>query len=1399
MPRTFFGSFARAAAVVGLCLGLTIAPAATAAAAPAAPTGLSASGSPIPTLTWAAQSGATKYRVQGSENSSFSPLVFNQETTGTSYTPSRILRSGTLYWQVQAVDASGNSPWSVSTTPISALTVPANVQVSSSGQSILPPVSPPVISWQPVAGATSYDVEMDAEGDGVGGTVKDVKTTSYVWPDPQGVSEGAGTEDYFVRVRAKFENNLQSDWTPYTSYDVAQLPPVTSATCGAKLVCAPNPTSGVQQSKEVQDVVFDWDPVKGAKQYEIWVALDPDFNTQIEKTKVLSTRYSPVTTYDNNSYYWKVRAYNAAGEPTPWPSTPSVFDRRWPFKPSLVYPPVATTPRIGDDIYYQWTPVRHATRYELVVSQNQNFTEGDPTTQKCYTASTTYTPDFLRDKCTPPEGTVFYWKVRALDGPRNPQVNGVYSDTGRFVYDSNVGASTPLSPIAPANGSTVTVPTFRWNPSPDANEYRITLTGPTKTISATTAALSWTPPDLLDSDSDADDPDRNPDLFTWQVTAIDGSGRPSLTFPMGSVYVREMPIAAGASPLTPNAQAPGQITSRFPSLSWQPMASTDANPVYYKLRVSATPNIWLSESVTPILAKKLYYPAVTDLGTYFLSRPGDAFTWAVEAFDGTTNASLGWGPTSTFTIAEPDEATGYQVALDGAALDAGDSCDKLLVVNGDVTDESTVCGGLSATPVLDWEPVPGAGGYQVYVAEDADFTKLIYDGVETTNSRWTPSDVDKPNTLPDNESGPAYYWYIRPCAQVFPTLNCGPDPSGQLDSGASAFRKVSPRVTLEAPAANATIGDQVTFQWTDYHLTNQATAPMYGGSRAPYQTAKSYRLQVAKSATITDENAIDDVIVDQTTYTAFAMTYPEGDLWWRVQALDSNNNAKPRLAWSETRKLVKATPATNLDPGTASAPERASVDSLARPVFNSHVSAGNVVFQWSAENFDATWELEVYRNDDTVPSTGNQVFRTVTKQAAFVPVAPLPPSSEPYRWRVRRTDVGGNLGRWSDLGRFWVDPLPVSLVSPNDQAGLQPTGASFSWSPYAVGGAQASKYSIDIEPTSGEATNPAAITTSATAWTYPSSLADGSYTWTVKALDVAGKEMGSSPARSFSVDTGLRALTPTQISAPTGSAVGQTLTSSAPVWNQPDVQTSYQWLRSGAVIRDAVGTTYTLTTADYAKTISLRITGSKPSYTSGTSTSNEIAVTAGGALQAVGAPSISGSAAPGGALTVTNGSWSPAASKFRYQWLRQGAPISGATSATYKVSADDAGKDVSVTVFASTPGFDEGATTTAPVAVGRMKSSVAGTLKATRIKVKKAAKLGVTVTVPGLATPTGVVQVLDKGKKVAQMTMAPVHKGKATITIKKLKKGKHKLQVVYLGNAQVFGSKSKTIVLFVVK
>ena len=347
-------------------------------AAPAPPSGLTASGGdPIPTLTWDRVSGATSYLVQGSDGSpSFSPTVFSQSTTNVSYVPVRVLKEGTLFWRVQAVDGTGSSAFRSSTT-IDTHLAPSGLTISP-GEQVMPPVSPPVIHWDPVAGATGYDLEVDDEGDGVGGTVKtNVKTTTYVWPDPQGVGETGGVANFFVRVRAKFDNNLQTDWTTYVSYDVNQLPAVTyKGTCPTGIICAPDPVSGLRPSRDVEDVIFDWDPVKGAKQYEIWVSQDANFSSApIDRRVVSGTRYSPTTSYDNATYYWKVRPINAAGDPAPWPAEGTQFRRRWTQAPTLVYPPDSTDSVTGD-LYFQWTPVQHATRYRLDVGSDINFTPG---------------------------------------------------------------------------------------------------------------------------------------------------------------------------------------------------------------------------------------------------------------------------------------------------------------------------------------------------------------------------------------------------------------------------------------------------------------------------------------------------------------------------------------------------------------------------------------------------------------------------------------------------------------------------------------------------------------------------------------------------------------------------------------------------------------------------------------------------------------------------------------------------------------------------------------------------------------------------------------------------------------------------------------------------------------
>jgi hypothetical protein len=68
------------------------------------------------------------------------------------------------------------------------------------------------------------------------------------------------------------------------------------------------------------------------------------------------------------------------------------------------------------------------------------------------------------------------------------------------------------------------------------------------------------------------------------------------------------------------------------------------------------------------------------------------------------------------------------------------------------------------------------------------------------------------------------------------------------------------------------------------------------------------------------------------------------------------------------------------------------------------------------------------------------------------------------------------------------------------------------------------------------------------------------------------------------------------------------------------------------------------------------------------------------------APVITGSAMVGGSLSVSNGAYTPTATSFTYSWLRDGAPIPGATAKTYVPVAADLGKVLTAQVTARSAG-----------------------------------------------------------------------------------------------------------------
>ncbi|MFE4002859.1 M4 family metallopeptidase [Nocardioides sp. YIM B13467] len=119
------------------------------------------------------------------------------------------------------------------------------------------------------------------------------------------------------------------------------------------------------------------------------------------------------------------------------------------------------------------------------------------------------------------------------------------------------------------------------------------------------------------------------------------------------------------------------------------------------------------------------------------------------------------------------------------------------------------------------------------------------------------------------------------------------------------------------------------------------------------------------------------------------------------------------------------------------------------------------------------------------------------------------------------------------------------------------------------------------------------------------------------------------------------------------------------------------------------------------------------------------------------APTISGTRRVGYTLTATKGSWSPTATTVKYQWLRNGVAISGATASTYKLTGSDHTKEirVRVTAYASSwPAANPGVRASAATA-----RIAAGYLTAATPTIGGTRRVGYLLTAyPGTWKPSGI-------------------------------------------------------------
>ncbi|WP_034610606.1 hypothetical protein [Cellulomonas sp. URHD0024] len=250
-------------------------------------------------------------------------------------------------------------------------------------------------------------------------------------------------------------------------------------------------------------------------------------------------------------------------------------------------------------------------------------------------------------------------------------------------------------------------------------------------------------------------------------------------------------------------------------------------------------------------------------------------------------------------------------------------------------------------------------------------------------------------------------------------------------------------------------------------------------------------------------------------------------------------------------------------------------------------------------------------------------------------------------------------------GRFTTVPVPTLTGTP--RVGVRLTAVPGTWAPTATLAYQWYRAGVAI--------------TGATSSTYVLTASDLSKVVTVT---VKGTRSGftARSATSAGVTVAAGHLSTAPVPTITGTVrVGQKLTAVPGTWAPAGTTISYRWYRNGVAISGATLSTYTLVAADLGTKITVVTTGRKTGYTSLARTSAATATVVSNFASAP-VPTVTGTLRVGYTLGITLGTWTPAPA-FSYQWQANGSAISGATSSTYKLTAKDYGKTISVSVVGS--------------------------------------------------------------------------------------------------------------------
>jgi hypothetical protein len=841
---------------------------------------------------------------------------------------------------------------------------------------------------------------------------------------------------------------------------------------------------------------FAWTPVKNADKYEFQISADAGMNSPVlgqgkDDFFTRNTRATLLKTIPNGTYWWRVRATNAAGEASAW-TQPRSFRKLWNLVPALQSPTAGAALSFpANPVVLKWSGVAGAAHYLVSAASdpalgslvlrysNQDDPQGPPNVAATSAAITAALAP----------GS-YYWSVTPVDAEGN---RGVATPVSSFNW---LWPSTTATHLEDLNSAPEAYdPRFSWNPVPGAARYEVEINssvdfapGSKVCCSGTTIATSLSPTAVLKDN-----------VYYWRVRAVDPDGN-SGVWNYGTSFTKTFDKVAPAGPvpgtaiknlrMRDNLADPGTdadtgsagYQTRVPVVRWDPVPGAASYEVQvadwtgsacswatsdYVKKTSVTQ--WMplgSTSANPVvwqgtLATDL--PPMTP-GTYcFRVRarsdraPVNQEVWGDYTYlqNGTVGSTAPVGPAFTWTEYPDPTDPGNSTPCAFGYPCAGD---YLLPVTGTTT---------GSTPLFTWKALASANSYFVVVAKDANFSNVV-DEAFTRIPAYAPRNSLKPTTYSDETT--TYYWAVLPAAAAN-----GSDalPLDLPSSAKGSFQKQSTPPALVSPVSVQSFLDQPTFRWT------------------PTLGARRYRIQVAADPTF--GTPLDDVVTDATSYSSDT-TYPADTvLYWRVRADDENLTG---LTWSATGTFQK-----RLAAPVPKASNPASGDALP-------------VWAWNPVQGAASYDLSVDQPDGT-----HRVFTGFrTPVASFIKMT----GTGVWHWRVRAAfpkDSGGTVpGPYSATQSFTRtigEPANAKTDSDKDHI-LLSWNARLGVKEYKVQIASSPDFSRTVENVATDNTSYAPTMTS---YSYGSG---GPFYWRVAGVDEDRNQGAWTQAQQIRLDPRLR-------------------------------------------------------------------------------------------------------------------------------------------------------------------------------------------------------------------------------------------------------------------------------------